>query len=75
MLIDARKASWFAVTYTLTYAYMTSYSGLLFMAIISLYSYSIAIATLLAVLPLYHQIPLCNELMITTDSLADLTLL
>ena len=79
MPIDARGASWFAViyasTYTLTYAYMASYSGLSFMAIISLYSYSIAVATLLAVLPLYHQIPLYNKLTIITDSLADLMLL
>ena len=39
---------------------------LLFMEIISPYMYSIAIATLLALLSLNHQISLYNELMITS---------
>ena len=60
--INARKLSWFDVTYTSTMA--PSGGGLLFMAIIS--PYGVAIATSLAVLPLYHWIPLYNELMITS---------
>ena len=59
--INTRKASWSTITFVETYAYMEPY-GLLFMALISLCSYSVGIATWLPVLPLYHWIPFYNEL-------------
>ena len=43
--INARKASWFAVTYASTYAYMAQY-GLLFMSIFSPIATSITILIL-----------------------------
>ena len=49
----------------MTYAYMMPY-GLFFMAVISSYSCSVAVATSLAQLPLYQQITSFNELMITS---------
>ena len=63
--INTRNMFWFTVTYNLTYAYMVL-CGLLFMAIVSSYSYRVTVATLHAVLPLYHWIPWFNELMITS---------
>ena len=64
--VNTRKASCFAITYVSAYTYsitirclMTSY---LWKKIPLIASYSATVATPLAVLPLYHQIPLYNEL-------------
>ena len=65
LLINAEKAFWLAITYALVYTCMVPY-GLFFMIIIFLVAtYSVAVA-FLTVLSLYHQIPLYNELTITS---------
>ena len=60
------NAAEFPTYYAQHYTGVISQAYLLLMAIIFPYSYSIAIVTSLAVLPLYHWIPLYNGLMITS---------
>ena len=65
--INTSKVSWFAITHALTYAYMyiAPYTEPLVYGNNSLL-YNYCIATSLAVMLLYHQIPLYNKLTITS---------